>query len=170
MFQILWKPLILSSDSALSQESSFMNTQSDFEELLKLFEENKVEYMIVGGYAVAFYGYPRFTKDIDIYFRLDNSNISRIKNALVTFGFSLRDLPNELFSEKGNIIKFGIEPVRIDLLNEIDGVEYSEIEFRKVRGRYGAIDVSFIGKNDLISNKKASGRPQDIADIDKLET
>ncbi|MCK5737002.1 MAG: nucleotidyltransferase [Spirochaetaceae bacterium] len=147
-----------------------MNTQPDFEELLKLLEENNVDYMVIGGYAVAFYGYPRFTKDIDILYNLEEDNINRIKKSLSAFGFSEVDLPYDLFSEKGNIIKFGIEPVRIDLLNEIDGVEFSKIADDRVRGRYGKVEISFIGRKDLISNKRASGRIQDLADIEKLES
>lgn len=146
-----------------------MNTQPDFEELLKLFEENNVSYMIVGGYAVAFYGYPRFTKDIDIFFQCDQENIKKVKVALCSFGFDRDALPDHLFTEKGNIVKFGIEPVRIDLLNEIDGVLFEDIKSRTVRGRYGKIEVTFIGRGDLIANKKASGRTQDIADLEKLE-
>jgi len=146
-----------------------MNTQLDFEELLKLLEENNVEYMIVGGYAVAFYGYPRFTKDIDIFFQCDPKNIKKLKNALYSFGFDKASLPDNIFTEEGNIIKFGIEPVRIDLLNKIDGVLFENIKSRTVRGRYGAVKVSFISKEDLITNKKASGRAQDIADLEKLE-
>jgi len=147
-----------------------MTTQPDFEELLKLFEENEVAYMIVGGYAVAFHGYPRFTKDIDIFFHREKRNIQRIKNALVRFGFPESALPDRLFEEKGNIIKFGIEPVRVDLINDIDGVEFEDIESRAVRGRYGAVEVNFIGKADLIANKEASRRSQDIADIEKLKS
>jgi hypothetical protein len=145
-----------------------MNTQPDFEELLRLFEENKVSYMVVGGYAVAFHGYPRFTKDIDIFFHRDPDNIRKIMAALTSFGFAEHALSADLFEEKGNIIKFGIEPVRVDLLNEIDGVEYEKISSRIVRGRYGLIEINFIGKDDLITNKEASGRAQDIADLEKL--
>ena len=147
-----------------------MNTQPDFEELLKLLEENNVEYLVVGGYAVAFYGYPRFTKDIDIFYNLEKGNINRIKSSLIAFGFPEEALPDELFTEKGNIIKFGIEPVRIDLLNEIDGVRFDEIVNEKVRGRYGKVEISFISRKDLIANKRASGRIQDLADIEKLES
>ncbi len=146
-----------------------MNTQPDFEELLRLLEETNVAYMIVGGYAVAFYGYPRFTTDIDIFFHAETKNIQKLKAALVTFGFEESSLPDSIFIEKGTIIKFGIEPVRIDLLNEIDGLQYDDSQKRTVRGKYGTIEVTFIGKSDLIINKKASGRTQDLADLEKLE-
>lgn len=146
-----------------------MNTQHDFEELLKLLEKNSVSYVIVGGYALAFYGYPRFTKDIDIYFDATSENIAKIKKALCSFGFSEESLPDTLFTEVGNIIKFGMEPVRVDLLNEIDGVEFKAVEQNSVRGKYGAVEVNFISKSDLIRNKTASARPQDLLDIEKLK-
>jgi len=145
-----------------------MNTQPHFEELLKLLEENQVEYVIVGGYAVSFYGYPRFTKDIDIFFRNTKTNVLKIKNVLVEFGFKPQDLPDSLFYEKGNIIQFGIEPLRVDILNEIDGVSIEEALKNSVRGRYGEIEINFIGINELIKNKEASGRDQDLLDAKKL--
>lgn len=101
-----------------------MNIQPDFEELLRLLECHKVKYMIVGGYAVAFHGFPRFTKDIDIYYSDSDENITNLKKALLDFGFQHHQLPDELFKTKGNIITFGIEPIRIALLNEIDGVKF----------------------------------------------
>ena len=147
-----------------------MNTQPDFEELLRLFEENSVEYMVVGGYAVAFHGYPRFTKDIDIFYRLGPGNIAKLRKALFQFGFAKDALPDKLFEEKGNIIKFGVEPVRVDLLNEIDGVEFYDVALNFERGRYGEIEINFIGKSDLIANKAASGRTEDLADLEKLRS
>lgn len=146
-----------------------MNTQPDFEEFLKLLEENKVVYMIVGGYAVAFHGYPRFTKDIDIFYEASRENIINLKNALITFGFKSEDLPERLFLEPGNIIKFGIEPVRIDLIHDIDGINFQEANSRKIRGRYGNVNVSFMSKSDLIKNKRATGRISDLADVEKME-
>lgn len=145
-----------------------MNIQPDFEELLKLLKEHKVSFYIIGGYAVAFYGYPRFTKDIDIFFKNENLNIERLINALINFGFSRDKLDPAIFSTPGNIIKFGIEPLRIDLLNEIDGIQYNEVEEDFIEGRYGSVDVRFIGKKSLIKNKTASGRYQDLADLEKL--
>ena len=146
-----------------------MLTQPDFEDMLRLFEENSVEYLIVGGYAVAFHGYPRFTKDIDIFYRCAPDNIARMRRALFRFGFAENALPEHLFLTPGNIIKFGIEPVRVDLLNEIDGVSFEAIAPRGERGKYGAVETSFIGRDDLIANKLASGRAQDLADLEKLK-
>jgi predicted nucleotidyltransferase len=146
-----------------------MITQQHFEELLQLLEKNKAEYVIIGGYAVAFHGYPRFTKDIDIFFRNSPENIRKVIAALVKFGFPESDLPYSLFSETGNIIQFGVSPLRVDIINEIDGVSFDEAFNDSVRGKYGSVEVNFIGRAQLIKNKKKSGRPQDIVDAEKLE-
>ncbi len=123
--------------------------------------------MIVGGYAVAFYGYPRFTKDLDVFYSLTPGNVSSLKKVLREFGFRDDILPDDLF-EKSNIIKIGIEPVRIDLINEIDGVEFSTAKKSVVKGKYGNVEVTFIGKKDLIKNKQSTKRLQDKADLEKL--
>jgi hypothetical protein len=141
-----------------------MITQPDFEELLRLLEQNNVRYMIVGGYAVAFHGYPRFTKDIDIYFLNSEDNIAKVQNSLMQFGFKKKEAPLNLFKKKGNIIQFGVVPVRIDLINSIPGVRFEEAEKHVKRGYFGKVKVNFIGKIDLIRNKKATGRPQDTVD------
>jgi hypothetical protein len=125
--------------------------------------------MIIGGYAVAFHGFVRFTKDIDIYFLCDQANIRRLRGALVDFGFAEQEIPTSVFSQKGDIIKFGIEPVRIDLINDIGGVQFIEAEKRVTRGRYGNIEVNFINLIDLLNNKLSTGRPQDKVDAEKLE-
>jgi hypothetical protein len=146
-----------------------MTTQPDFEELLRLLEEHNVEYMIVGGYAVAFHGYPRFTKDIDIFFRNSEGNVPRIRAALIAFGFPAEELPASHFSESGSIIQFGVSPVRVDVINEIDGVSFDEAFAGRVRSTYGKVSVSFIGLDQLIKNKRSSGRPQDEVDAKWLE-
>lgn len=146
-----------------------METQAHFKELLQLLERHKAEYVIVGGYAVAFHGYPRFTKDIDIFFRNSKENIGKVRKALIDFGFSGEDLEEALFVETGSIIQFGVSPLRVDITNEIDGVTFDEAISNSVRGKYGEIDVNFIGRLELIKNKKASGRDQDLLDAKKLE-
>lgn len=145
-----------------------MNTHPDFVELLRLLEENGVEYMIVGGYAVAYHGHPRFTKDLDIFFRVTDENIARIRKALVSFGFREKDLPFEAFSAAGNILTFGIAPVRVDLINEIDGVTYEVASGRVVRGTYGDVEVTFIGFDDLVKNKESTSRTKDKGDAEEL--
>ena len=146
-----------------------MEIRPHFSELLTLLEDNKVEYVIVGGYAMAYHGYPRFTKDIDIFYRSTPENIIKIRKALIEFGFNDNDLPESIFSESGNIIQFGVVPLRVDIINEIDGINFDDVYKNSVRGKYGEIEVNFIGRIELIKNKMASGRDQDLLDAKKLE-
>ena len=145
-----------------------MNIQPDFEEFLKLLEKHNVDYMIVGGYAVAFHGFPRFTKDMDIFFESSSENIDRLRRAVVAFGFSEKDVPRDIFAQKGNMITFGVVPVRIDLVNDIDGVTFTEAKPNAVRGKYGQAEVTFIGREELIRNKRATPRARDKADVEEL--
>jgi len=146
-----------------------MKPHSDFEEFLKLLEDHNVEYLIVGGYAVAFYGYPRFTKDLDIFYLNDSDNIEKLKKVLILFGFDESVITREALSQNGNIITFGLEPLRVDLMNEIDGVDYERAKHHSQRGTYGETDVTFIGKDALLLNKKATPRIRDKGDVDELE-
>ena len=145
-----------------------MNTQPDFEALLQLLEKHNVDYMIVGGYAVAFHGHPRYTKDIDVYFDATPTNVELIQKALCEFSFNRSDVPANIFLEPGNILTFGAAPVRVDIINEIDGVRYADAKVNRVRGRYGAVEVYFIGREDLIQNKLSTSRLKDKADAEEL--
>ncbi|MBF0544586.1 MAG: hypothetical protein HQM08_09140 [Candidatus Riflebacteria bacterium] len=145
-----------------------MNIQQDFKELLALLEEHSVDYMIVGGYAVAFHGFPRFTKDIDIFFDPSENNVKKIIQALEKFGFSRENLEEKVFISEGNIVTFGVAPIRVDLINQIDGVLFAEAKPGRVRGKYGDLEVYFIGKDDLLKNKKATKRAKDKADVEEL--
>ena len=156
------------NDCVSKPGSSCMNIQPDFEEFFRLLEKHRVDYIIVGGYAVSFHGFPRFTKDIDIFFDTSQANIERLRRALVEFGFTEHDLPHDMFTTKGNIITFGVAPVRIDLVNDIDGVTYAEAKPNVVRGRYGQTEVTFIGLQELIRNKRATPRAKDKADVEEL--
>jgi len=145
-----------------------MNTQPDFEDFLRLLEAHRVDYMIVGGYAVAYHGYPRFTKDIDIFFSDAAENLLRVQEVLVAFGFQIATVPLEALAKPDAVVAIGVEPVRIDLLNRIDGVTYEEARASTVRGRYGDVEVTFIGKEDLLRNKRATGRHRDLGDVEEL--
>jgi hypothetical protein len=145
-----------------------MNTQSDFEDFFQLLESNRVDYMIVGGYAVAFHGYPRFTKDIDVFFDATDSNAARLRDALIAFGFQPATVTSDVLLRPDSVIAIGIEPARIDLLNRIDGVSFAEASPGIVRGTYGAVSVNFIGREDLVRNKRASGRTRDLGDLEEL--
>lgn len=145
-----------------------MNIQSDFEEFLQLLEDHKVDYMIVGGYAVAFHGHPRFTKDIDIFFDVSPPNPQRIRHVLIAFGFSEDSIPIDALQTPGNVLVIGVPPVRIDLVNQIDGVSFEDARSNTVRGRYGKAEVTFIGLKDLICNKSSTNRAKDKADVEEL--
>jgi hypothetical protein len=134
-----------------------MNTHSDFEDFFRLLESNGVEYMIVGGYAVAFHGYPRFTKDVDVFFDATPANADRLRAALVEFGFQPATVSDDVLLKPDAVVAIGLEPVRIDLPGSIDGVTFAEARQATVRGRYGGIEVNFRGRADLIRNKRASG-------------
>ncbi|HUW59607.1 MAG TPA: hypothetical protein VMZ06_01275 [Candidatus Bathyarchaeia archaeon] len=147
-----------------------MNTLPDFRELFQLLENHHVDYMVIDGYAVAFHGYPRFTQDVDIFFDASLANVTRVRQALIDFGFEKQDLPAEAFTARGNVLTFGVAPTRVDMLNEIDGVSYAEAKANIVRGTYGDVQINFIGRDDLIRNKLATRRAQDKVDAEQLIT
>ena len=147
-----------------------MEPNKDFKELLELFSENSVEFVIVGAYALAFHGAPRFTGDLDLLVRPDSQNASRILRALDTFGFGSVGLQTKDFSELDQIIQLGVPPLRIDLLTSISGVSWEQAWANKVSGFYHDLPVFFLGKDEFIANKKAAGRPQDLADVAALDS
>jgi len=145
-----------------------MEIHPDFSELLNLFADFQVDYVIVGGYALAFHGAPRFTGDLDLLVATDSTNADRIINALYKFGFGSANLTASDFTEKGRFLRLGHPPVRIDILTSISGVTWEEIQATRVEGKYGDVSVSYIGKVEFIRNKRASGRAKDLADIEAL--
>ena len=145
-----------------------MEFQRDFRELLSLFNAHNIEYIIVGGYALAFYGAPRFTGDIDIFVKPDNANARRILDALDEFGFGSIDLTENDFINPDTVVQLGVPPVRIDIINSITGVSWEEAFDSKVAGKYGDVTVFFIGREQLVKNKRESGRMKDLADLEAL--
>ena len=145
-----------------------MEIHNDFKELLELFNKHKVEYLIVGGYALAFHGSPRFTGDIDLFVRPVRENAERILAALDEFGFGSLDLSEDDFTMPGKVIQLGVPPIRIDIITSISGVPWEKADASKVPGCYGQTPVCFIGPEDFITNKKATGRTKDAADIEAL--
>jgi len=146
-----------------------MEIQPDFKELLVLFNEQNVEYLIVGGYALAFHGAPRYTGDLDILVRSDLANAQRILNALTLFGFGLLGLAAADFENPERVIQLGEPPVRIDLITSITGVSWEEAFSSRVLGNYGDVPVYFLGREPFIRNKRAIGRAKDLADIEALD-
>lgn len=142
-----------------------MGTEKDFEELLKLFNKNKVRYCIVGAYAVAFHAEPRYTKDMDIFVEPDKDNAARILKSLKEFGFKSLSLEEDDLVRKGRVVQLGYEPVRIDLMTSIDGCNFKEVWAGKAVGVYGKQKAVFIGVDELIKNKRNTRRKQDDVDI-----
>jgi len=141
----------------------------DFKEFLQLLNSKKIEYLVVGGYAVALYGYPRATGDMDIWIDISKDNAHKTVEALKEFGFDTPELKEELFLEKGKNIRMGNPPLRIELLTSIDGVEFTECYESKKVITIDDININFISLEDLKKNKKASARYQDLADLENLE-
>jgi hypothetical protein len=146
-----------------------MNVEKDFREFIALLNGHDVRYLIIGGFAFSFYAEPRYTKDIDILIENSHENADNLIKALQVFGFTDTALSQKDFLESGQVIQLGVEPVRIDILTSIKGIDFRNLWKDRVAGRYGDIKVWFISKNDLIRIKRISGRKQDIADIEKLE-
>ncbi len=140
----------------------------DFREFLRLLNEHQVEYLLIGGYAVGYHGYPRTTADMDVWVAIDSENASRLVEVFNAFGMSSPDIVPELFLKPGNIVRIGVPPVRIEVLNEIDGVEFSDCRIGAVIGDFDGVDVPLISLDDLKRNKKASGRHKDLEDLEHL--
>lgn len=145
-----------------------MKVEKDYEELLQLFNKNKVRYCIVGAFAVALYGMPRYTKDIDILVEPNKMNAQRIIKALNEFGFKSLKLNEEDFAHPHKIIQLGYEPVRIDLLTSIAGCSFKEAWKSRKIASYGRQRVYFVGKELLVKTKRASNRAIDKVDLEKL--
>jgi len=142
---------------------------SDFHDILSAFCEAKVEFMIVGAYAVAAHGLPRATGDIDLWIKRSPENAERVWEALTKFGAPLSDLSQQDFITPGTVVQFGVTPSRIDILTQITGVNYEEAKRRKIMIEIEGMKVPVISLSDLIWNKRAVDRPQDKADVARLE-
>ncbi len=145
-----------------------MFVNSDFSDLLQLFNDNKVRYLVIGGYAFIQYAEPRYTKDLDLWISTDTRNAEAVYKSLKSFGAPLVDMTEDDFAEEGYFYQMGVPPVRIDILMGISGVEFEEAWGRKIEVKFDGLAVPFISKEDLIATKRASGRPQDLIDADVL--
>lgn len=142
---------------------------NDFKEFIQLLNVHSVRYLVVGGYAVAFHGHPRYTKDIDIWILLDKTNAKKMLDVLNVFGFSSLGLTEDDFLKKDNIIQLGNPPNRINILTDLSGVIFDECYPQKKNINIDGVAINFIDVESLIQNKKASGRHQDLADIENLK-
>jgi hypothetical protein len=133
-----------------------------------LLNAHKVEYLLIGGYAVGYHGYPRATADLDIWVAVHPANADRLVAALKEFGFDLPDLTPDLFLREWQIIRLGLPPVRIEIATTISGVNFAECYAERVEDTLDGVPVNLISRQHLKQNKKASGRHQDLADLEHL--
>lgn len=140
----------------------------DFKEFLRLLNSNAVEYLLVGGYAVAYYGYPRATSDFDIWIRLGADNARRIVDVLKQFGFDTPELTPDLFLQKGRMVRLGMPPIRIEVMVEISGVDFDECYLDRLTAEIDGVRADLISLEHLKINKRASGRYKDLDDIEHL--
>jgi len=141
----------------------------DFKEFIASLNESEVRYLVVGGYALAFHGHPRYTKDLDVWIWSDSSNAERVVAALAAFGFESLGLSADDFREPDQVIQLGYPPNRIDLLTSIAGVSFAESYPSRVTVDIGGVPVDFIDLANFKRNKAAAGRLQDLADLEELE-
>lgn len=141
----------------------------DFAEMLSALSEESAEFLVVGAHALAAHGRPRATGDLDIWVRPTPANAARVWSALVRFGAPLRDLSIADLSSVGIVFQMGLPPVRIDILTGITGVTFDEAWPRRLVANVAGLDVPFLGRDDLLANKRATGRPKDLADVAALE-
>jgi predicted nucleotidyltransferase len=141
----------------------------DLRELLKCFLSHDVRFLIIGGHAVSYHGYPRFTKDLDLWIDRSEANATRVVEALRESGFDFDGLSPEMFTQESRMTQMGREPNRVDILHTIKGVEFNECYSRSHRAIIDGSPIPIISKPDLILNKLATARPQDLADADQLQ-
>jgi hypothetical protein len=145
-----------------------MELNKDFRDLCALLNARNVEYLIVGGYAVAFYGAPRFTGDIDLFIRPTEESANRTLEAVRDFGFPTADVTTQMFLERNTIVQLGSVPRRIYLMSSISGVTWETAWDSRKPGMYMDVKVFYIGREELIANKRACGRTKDLADVEAL--
>jgi hypothetical protein len=145
-----------------------METPSDFRDLLELFNAHGVEYLIVGGYALAFHGAPRFTGDLDLLVRPDLENAQRIVAALNAFGFGSTGLGIDDFQAPDKVIQLGVPPVRVDIMTSLTGVSWDEAWSGRAKGTHAGLDVFYLGIEQFVTNKRSLGRQRDRADLEAL--
>lgn len=146
-----------------------MEIDKNFSEFIKLLNEHNVQFLIVGGYAVNFHGYPRYTKDIDFWIWMNRENINKLISALTDFGFGTLQFNEDDFYNPENVIQLGYEPYRIDLLVDVRGMDFKACFERGEKVELEKISFKYLGIDDLIFAKKAAGRLQDLADAEQLE-
>ena len=139
----------------------------DFKEFLSLLNKNKVKYLLLGGWAVGIYAAPRATADMDVFISIDDKNLDKLLKALYEFGAI--SVPKEHFKEPGRIFRMGRSPIRIEIINQASGINFNSCYKRNNKVNVDGIEITVISADDLVINKKASGREKDIADLKSLK-
>lgn len=145
-----------------------LDLPNDFKEFLRLLRANGVEYLLIGGWAVGYHGYPRSTDDLDVWVAIAPANAERVVSVLREFGFDVPELSTELFLQNDQIVRMGIAPVRIEVSTSISGVEFDECYRERLETTLDDEPVSLISLRHLRINKKASGRLKDLSDLENL--
>jgi len=140
----------------------------DFNEFLRLLEDEKVEYLLIGGFAVGFYGYPRPTADMDVWIAVNPANAARTVKALERFGMRSPELNDDLFLTKGPVIRMGVPPLRLEIQTDIAGVDFDDCFRRRRRVVIDDIEINLVDLADLRTNKRAAGRHKDLDDLEHL--
>jgi hypothetical protein len=140
----------------------------DYEEMLQILLEDEVKFLVVGAYAMGAHGYPRATGDLDIWVEATNENSKKLYSSLSKFGAPLSQLTEKIFCEKGIIFQIGVSPRRIDIITHIDGVDFAKAYDTKDIIKLEGLNIPFLSKEDLIKNKRATGRERDKLDADYL--
>ncbi len=142
---------------------------NDFKEFIQFLNARAVEYVIVGGYALAIHGYVRYTGDIDFFIALNPDNAEKMVNVFRDFGLNTPELNSALFLDEGKILRVGSEPMRLEVLNKISGVDFAECYQNRQELCIDGVSVNFVGYRELVKNKRATGREKDRADVIELE-
>ena len=145
-----------------------MKIPQDFKEFLKLLNENDAEYLLIGGYAVGYYGYPRPTGDMDVWIKISADNAEKVLKSLQQFGFTSPELTKDLFLQDKRIVRMGVPPFRLEVSTYIDGVEFDECFAEKEIVEFDEVSVNLISLRQLKINKRASGRYKDLNDLENL--
>jgi len=145
-----------------------MNLDKDFEDFVVLLNKYEVTYMVIGGYALAFHGQPRHTGDLDIWIDVSDNNAQKMLSVINDFGMASLGLKKVDFLQKGTITQIGYPPLRIDILNEIDGINFKDAYLNKLIIDIEGLPINYIGLDDLIKNKQTTGRKQDLTDVNAL--
>ena len=145
-----------------------MDLAPDFDEFFACLTARGVEFLVVGAYALAFHGVPRFTGDLDIFVRPTPDNAGRLLQAVADFGFPTTGLTPEGLVDPRHMLEMGLPPVQLHIMSAISGVSWDDASANATRGRFGSHDVAVLGRASLIQNKRAAARPKDLADLDAL--